>query len=297
MSYSIDYMSSNKKDKIYARIWDCEKPKFILQIAHGMSEHIDRYDDFAKYLNSKNIIVAGNNHLGHGASARKLGYFGEGDVLEYIISDMHHLSDYLKDKYNLPIYYLGHSMGSFILRYFLTKYDTEKAVIMGTGYVSNFDIQLLKNLSRLFSKLLGEEQRSKLIFLRTIGIYQLKTPPNHSWISNNKENIENWKHDELCQSPFTNNAYYYLACLLEKIKDKDLIKNTNKDTQILFVSGALDSVGDKTKGVKKVYKLYQELGYKNLSIKFFENMRHEILNETDNIKVYEYIYKFLKEPK
>lgn len=297
MSYSIDYMSSNKKDKIYARIWDCEKPKFILQIAHGMSEHIDRYDDFAKYLNSKNIIVAGNNHLGHGASARKLGFFGEGDILEYIISDMHHLSDYLKDKYNLPIYYLGHSMGSFILRYFLTKYDTEKAVIMGTGYVSNFDIQLLKNLSRPFSKILGEEKRSKLLFFMSIGMYQLKTPPNHSWLSNNEENVKKWKHDELCQSPFTNNGYYYLACLLEKIIDKDLIKNTNKDTDILFVSGALDSVGDKTKGVKKVYKLYQELGYKNLSIKFFENMRHEILNETDKLEVYEYIYKFLKEPK
>lgn len=72
MEKEIIFKSTNGIDDLSAIIWDCPNPKFILQICHGMSEHIGRYKDFAEFLNSHGIIVAGNNHLGHGKTANIL---------------------------------------------------------------------------------------------------------------------------------------------------------------------------------------------------------------------------------
>ncbi len=294
MTYKIEYKSANKIDDIEATVWDCENPKALLQIAHGMSEYINRYEDFAKFLNIKGIVVAGNNHLGHGPGAKTLGYFGEGDVCEYLTEDMKHLSDYLIDKYNLPVYYLGHSMGSFILRYFLSKYTAEKAVLMGTGYVDKRIANLLVKLSKHMMKKHGEKYDSKLLYMLTVGAYQMKVPKGEIWLSKNTENAMMYKDDPYCGFNFTAEGYMVLGELLEKILDEDIISQTSKDMKILFVSGSEDAVGDMKKGVIKVYDFYKKLGYKNLEIEFFENMRHEILNESDNIKVYNRIYEFLK---
>ena len=294
MSYTINYKSSNGKDNIYARIWDCENPSCILQISHGMVEHIDRYDDFAKFLNSKNILVAGNNHLGHGPTARKLGYFGEGPVEDYLIEDVYSLSNYLKEKYNLPLYYLGHSMGSFITRYLISKYKSKKVILIGTGYISQGEVKLLNNLSKASIKVFGENYKSKLLLLLSLGAYQIKAPLGESWISFNKDNLQRRKEDKYCSFSFTDNGYLGLSRLLKKIIDKDVVSKTDKDTSLLLLSGKEDPVGDKTKGVKKVYKLYKDLGYK-VDMKFFANMSHEILNEDNNIEVYQEVYNFIKE--
>ncbi|MDO5040530.1 MAG: alpha/beta hydrolase [Peptoniphilus sp.] len=294
MTYKIEYKSANKIDDIQAVIWDCESPKALLQIAHGMSEYIDRYEDFAKFLNTKGIAVAGNNHLGHGPAAKTLGYFGEGEVCEYLIDDMKYLSDYLQDRYSLPVYYLGHSMGSFILRYFLSKYPAEKAVLMGTGYVDKRLASLLVKLSRHMMKRHGEKYDSKLLYMMTVGAYQLRVPKGEIWLSKNLDNVMKYKDDPYCGFNFTAGGYEVLGELLKRIVDEDIISRTSKDVEMLFVSGSEDAVGDMEKGVIKVHDFYKKLGYENLEVEFFENMRHEILNEKDNIKVYNRIYEFLK---
>ncbi len=294
MIQKINYKSSNKTDEIEATIWECEDPKAILQIAHGMSEYINRYEDFAKFLKGKGILVAGNNHLGHGHTAKTLGFFGGGDVCEYLIEDMNYLSDYLRDRYELPVYYLGHSMGSFILRYFISKYPTDKAILMGTGYVDKKIARLLVKLSKHIIKRHGEKYDSKLLYMLTVGAYQMRAPKGEVWLSRNMENVMKYKDDPYCGFNFTAEGYMVLGELLEIILDEDIISKTPKETEILFVSGAEDAVGDMGKGVKKVYDFYKNLGYKNLEIEIFEEMRHEILNEKDNKKVYNRIYEFLK---
>lgn len=41
----------------------------IVQIIHGMSEHIARYDHFARFLAGLGYVVFGHDHIGHGKSA------------------------------------------------------------------------------------------------------------------------------------------------------------------------------------------------------------------------------------
>ena len=64
------FNSSTGVNKIHTLIWSDPdvKPVAVFQIAHGVSEHIDRYDDFARFLASKGFIVCGNDHIGHGKS-------------------------------------------------------------------------------------------------------------------------------------------------------------------------------------------------------------------------------------
>lgn len=294
MKNEIRYTSSNGIDEIDAIIWDCENPKYILQIAHGMCEYIDRYEPLAKFLNERNIIVAGNNHLGHGKTAKILGYFGNGDTLSNVISDINLLSNMLKEKYNLPIYYLGHSMGSFIMRYYISKYNVQKCILMGTGHISKFNARLLYLLSSIIVKIKGEKYVSGLLLNLTTGSYSNKDEGMYDWISYNKENIKNYVEDEFCGYPFTANGYKTLGQCLVKINDKSNLESTPKDTALLFISGSDDAVGGFKKGVRKVYNNYKNLGFKNLELKFYKNMKHEILNEENNKNVYEKIYEFLE---
>ena len=111
----IKLLSTDKKNELNVYIWECEgKPEAILQLSHGMKEHLLRYDEFAKYISSKNILVIGNDHLGHGKSAKKedYGYFGNGKS-ETVVNDLHKVTQYAKETYgnDIPFFLLGHSMG------------------------------------------------------------------------------------------------------------------------------------------------------------------------------------------
>lgn len=296
MKKEIYFKSSNNKDEIQAVIYECEKPKLILQVLHGMSEHIERYEDFALFLNQHNIILAGNNHLGHGKTAPTLGYFGSGDTIEYAIDDVNKLSQKLKQKYNVPIVYLGHSMGSFILRYYISKYKTDKIILMGTGYINNIESLTLKTLSKILSIFKGDKYISQtLVNLTTNKFAKLVGGEKNQWISYNDQNVEDFTNDPLSGFDFTVNGYQTLGNCLLKINNKKTIQNTDKTTEIFFISGEDDPVGNFKKGVKKVYSIYKKAGFKNLKIKFLKNMRHEVLKEKDKEKAYNIILEYLEE--
>ena len=143
------YTSSNGVNKIHAIEWIPEgKVKAILQISHGMVEHIERYNDFAEYMNEKGIYVVGQDHLGHGLSAandNELGFFHQTCGNEFVVNDIHNLRKLTQKKYpDLPYFLLGHSMGSFLTRQYIKGHgqDLAGAIIMGTA---NKPLPLIKS--------------------------------------------------------------------------------------------------------------------------------------------------------
>ena len=135
------YNSSTGKNLIRALIWhdDKETPIGVFQIAHGVCEHIGRYDDFARFLASNGFVVCGNDHLGHGKSVNslaELGYTTEenGDVR--MVDDMHILTRIMKKRYpELPYFLFGHSMGSFAARIYAADFGEELAGAIFCGTV------------------------------------------------------------------------------------------------------------------------------------------------------------------
>ena len=134
------YLSADGKTQIHAVEWIPDvKPKAILQIAHGVTEYILRYEQFAEYLVEKGIMVVGNDHVGHGESVvskADWGYFMEDTPSDALVEDMNTLRSVVqKENKGVPYFMFGHSMGSYMLRKYLTLYndDLRGVVFSGTG--------------------------------------------------------------------------------------------------------------------------------------------------------------------
>lgn len=134
------FPSSNGSDIVYAKIYapKDQRPRGVVQIAHGMAEHIGRYDDFMRFLASNGFAACGNDHIGHGRSAPEggLGYLAARNGFDSLVTDLHLFAIYISGKYpGVPYFLLGHSMGSFAARLYLTRYGQELtgAVISGAG--------------------------------------------------------------------------------------------------------------------------------------------------------------------
>lgn len=285
----IYYLSKDGKTNIHAVKWLPEgEIKGVVQIIHGMTEYAERYAPFAEYLASNGYIVCAEDHAGHGKSAKKLedlGWFNDERSLDTVISDIHTLTDKVKaETAGLPYFVMGHSMGSFFCRKYISLYGGELAgaIIMGTGFKGNALMNTALFMTRLNAAFKGWRNRSKFIKSLAFGSYNKKFKSENnprSWLSVDKENTEKYKADPLCNFSFTDNGYYILFSAIKSACSKKTIEAVPKDLPVYFVAGSDDPVGDYGKGVTKAYEKFKKAGVKNVEITLYKNARHEILND------------------
>ena len=298
------YPSADGKTQIHAIRWEPSgKPKAIVQIIHGMVEYIGRYDDFATYLAEHDYLVCGEDHLGHGESVisdEYHGYFGENGN-EWIISDIHKLRTMMQEEYpDLPYLMLGHSMGSFLIRQYITEQggdyakDLAGVVVMGTAWQP---VATLKT-GRALAKMLGTNEVGKkapLIDFISFGSYlkKIDNPRTRSdWLTKESDIIDKYRATPWCNFRFTPNAYYHMFDGMLKAHDKKRMKNLPENMPILITSGAEDPVGNWGEGVRKTYMEYLENSPCKVDLRLYVDDRHEILNETDKEDVYQDLRTF-----
>ena len=301
--YTEKIASTDSKNNLNVIIWETEKePIGVLQIVHGMSEYIDRYDNFAKYMTEHGFNVIGHDHLGHGHSVsdeRDYGFFAEENGDKIIIEDMHSVTQYAREKWEeLPNFILGHSMGSFCLRQYLTKYsnDVFGAIIMGTGWIPSAAALLGKTIATNTCKSKGSHTVNPLLIKLTLEPYNKPFAPartNCDWLSRDEKQVDLYVNDKLCGFDFTAGAYKDFFTILEKIAKNRQLIGMRKSLPILITSGSIDPVGGK-KACEKLNAQYKRCGINDVTLKLWENDRHEILNELDKSDVYRYIYNWLK---
>lgn len=301
--YTEKIASTDSKNNLNVIIWETEKePIGVLQIVHGMAEYIDRYDNFAKYMTEQGFNVIGHDHLGHGHSVsdeRDYGFFAEENGDKIIIEDMHSVTQYAREKWEeLPNFILGHSMGSFCLRQYLTKYsnDVFGAIIMGTGWIPSAAALLGKTIATNTCKSKGSHTVNPLLIKLTLEPYNKPFAPartNCDWLSRDEKQVDLYVNDKLCGFDFTAGAYKDFFTVLEKIAKNRQLIGMRKSLPILITSGSVDPVGGK-KACEKLNAQYKRCGINDVTLKLWENDRHEILNELDKSDVYRYIYNWLK---
>lgn len=301
--YTEKIASTDSKNNLNVIIWETEKePIGVLQIVHGMAEYIDRYDNFAKYMTEQGFNVIGHDHLGHGHSVsdeRDYGFFAEENGDKIIIEDMHSVTQYAREKWEeLPNFILGHSMGSFCLRQYLTKYsnDVFGAIIMGTGWIPSAAALLGKTIATNTCKSKGSHTVNPLLIKLTLEPYNKPFAPartNCDWLSRDEKQVDLYVNDKLCGFDFTAGAYKDFFTVLEKIAKNRQLIGMRKSLPILITSGSVDPVGGK-KACEKLNSQYKRYGIDDVTLKLWENDRHEILNELDKSDVYRYIYNWLK---
>lgn len=279
-----------------------KNPKLIVQLCHGMEEHIRRYKNFAQFLEKQGIRVFGMDNRGHGKTCEEeelKGHIADEDGYIKLVEDVHDLNKYIKKEFpDKQIVIFGHSMGSLIVRNFLNEYSdsVDGAIICGTTEPYNMKHRIGILLAKVLSGKNGTKKSASINKLAFKG-YNSKINNKNTdfdWLTRDEKAVEDYILDKDCGFLCTNTFYLDLLTLIKEMSLKSNIENIKKDLPILFISGKADPVGDYGKGVLKSYRLYKNAGIKNVKLKLYAQMRHEILNEIDKEKVYLDIYKFLE---
>lgn len=300
------FESRDGKTKLHAVRWIPEgKVICILQIVHGMSEYVERYEEFACYMAQKGILVTGEDHLGHGKSVPEggiYGYFCEQDPATVVVRDVHRLKKMTQEEYpGVPYVILGHSMGSFILRNYMCRYGTgiQGAVILGTGHMPVPAITCAKGFTRVLKLLTGDMRVSKLLDKIAFGSYNKRIPEpktEYDWLAAREAVVEDYINDPLCGAKFTVNGFGTLFELLLRAHKVENMKKIPKELPVYLMAGEEDPVGDYAEGVRRLFEDYKnKLGMEHVELKLYPGDRHEILNENDRQQVYETLYPWIME--
>ncbi len=288
------FASSDGKTSLAAYSTETENPKALMQISHGMCEYFLRYEGFAEFLSENGILVFGHDHLGHGHSAKcpdDLGFTASRGGAGFLTEDVHNLALQFKQKYpTLPLFLLGHSMGSFIARNVLEKHpDTySAAIIMGTAG-PDMPTGAGRFLASLIIALRGERHRSGLLRSISFAGYNKtfeKGCDKNAWLTRDTEVVSRYNQDTFCNFTFTARAYHDLFTLLGSVSRKEWATSMPKDLPLLLVSGEDDPVGAWGKGVQKIADRLRAAGLSDLTVRLYPEMRHEILNELSSQTVW-----------
>ncbi len=274
----------------------------IVQIVHGMNEYKERYFPFMDYLASEGFISVIHDNRGHGKSIcnpEDLGFMyrngGQG-----FVEDIAQLTRIIRSNYpTYPCFLIGHSMGSLGARCFLRDHDAEISglIVLGCPCYSRFS-GFARSIDSAVVKKLGSRFRSEKIY--DIAEKALNKPfskngeaPPHSWICSDSEVVDKFNSDPLCNFKYTLNGYEGLLWLMRETYSNKGWKVANPRLPIRFISGRDDPCMLSEKKFFKAMDVLENAGYTSISHRFFDGMRHEVLNEKNNINVYKDIAKSL----
>ncbi len=271
----------------------------VVQISHGMAEYSNRYAQFALSLCKSGYAVFVSDHIGHGSSVadkNMLGYFGENGE-ETFVEDMKALTDIIKSEYNdLPLYLLGHGMGSLIARKYTAKYGYLLDGVIYTGTSGeNPALGIGIQLANTLIKQNGPYYRSELLDTIAFGTYNRKTEKRTDcdWVSRDTKEVDKFIADELCGYKYTVSGMKALFLTLKAVSTRRWYNSVPLSMPILLLSGSMDPIGDYSKGVTEVYKNLKKTGHKYVTMKLYDGARHEILNEINRKEVFADIIEWL----
>lgn len=282
--------TSHDGKEVQLYTWDeVKKPKAVVKIAHGMAEHSARYDEFAKYLNQRGYVVVMNDHRGHGLTAEKDSFgYEEGDMFGNNVNDQLYILDYCREKYNLPLFMMGHSYGSFVTQAVVERHPNVNGYILcGSNYIKGASFTLCGLVARSMCRHKGGRYPAELIVNLSFKSYEKKFDGTNSWLNRDQSEVAKYNDDETCG--FTCSANFYRSFMqgISKLYSKEQYSDINVDIPMLIISGGDDPVGNYGKGVAKLAKFYTDrVGVKDVTTHIYDNARHEILNELNKTDVF-----------
>lgn len=302
------FPSADGRSTIRALVWWPElaagaRPRGVVQVIHGMAEHVERYDALARLFASRGFVVCGDDHAGHGASCDpdSYGCLPARGGAEALVADEHTLRRLVTERVgaDAPHLLLGHSLGSYIARVYLAEHGEGLAgvVLSGTGTLPVAVSWAGHALARLTCAVRGEKYRSKLLDGMGVGGYAraVPGPTGCEWLSHNEKNVATYVADPRCGFMFSAGGYAAVTKLTARACSLAWARRAPHDVPLLFVSGAEDPVGDNGRGVRAAAELARRAGQKHVDVHIYEGMRHEIFNEDDGGRVMADVLSWVEE--
>ena len=309
---AFQFASSDGASTIHGTIWwpagiaqdgdEKPSPRGVVQLVHGMAEHISRYDDFACFLCARGFVVAGHDQIGHGDSCdpAKWGCLPMRGGADFLIGDVDKVRAIVSARVapDTPYVIFGHSLGSFITRCYIARHGAglAAAIICGTGSLAPSKANAARNLSSFIGFFRGEDHKSKFVDGMGVGAYAKALPDRKTdldLLSHNEDNVRRYIADPACGFMFSVGGYATVGSLSGEACTPATAEKVPHDLPLLFIAGAEDPVGDKGEGVRAAADLARSAGSTDVTCTIYEGMRHEVLNETGHERVYDDVAKWI----
>lgn len=275
-------------------LWQTDAPcRGVIQLVHGMAEHIARYDRLARALCAAGYTVAGHSHLGHGEDAREdeLGFFGRRDGWDHLVEDVHAAHEMLLKRFpGQRFAILGHSMGSFVTREYLLRYggDLTAAVICGTGWFPGPLCSVARAAAALCGVFGGWQKPAPLVDRlmskdNNKAFAPARTP--FDWLSRDTAEVDKYMADLRCGFLFTARGYYDMFMGLKSLSRLHRLATLPGNLPVLFISGDADPIGAQGKGVNTVAQQFRDAGVRDVTVRLYPGARHELFNETNRDEI------------
>ena len=243
----------------------------VVQIAHGLGEHIGRYAALAEILVRGHFVVYGNDHRGHGLTAKGSGRFGDFGPggFDQLVEDMVSLRVIAKEEHpGKPYILLGHSMGSFAAQQFILEHShsIDGLALSGSG--------VLDGLARLAQSVPVGADPMKLM---NAPFEPARTP--FDWLSRDNAEVDAFIADPLCFPALKPGSMESFLDAFPRLTDPREIRKVRPDLPIYILSGSNDPVGQNLEGVRALEKRYRGAGMTSISHDYYEGGRHEMLHE------------------
>lgn len=295
-------ISSGAGQRLDARLWTPEgKPRAVVQLVHGLGEHIARYDDLAAALNAAGIAAAGHTQLGHGSKAPIRGYLADRGGWQHLVEDVHRLRGVIQEKYpDVPCFLLGQGMGGMVVRCYLAVHGEglRGAVLLGQGVPAARTLRLGRLIAGINCFLGGKRKPSETLEQLAFGhcgrpFQPLRT--DYDWLSRDSAQVDRFMGDEYCSLTMTSGGYRDVLRGIRRAEDPRTFQQTKETLPLLFLSGDHDPLGNMGHAVETLAQRYRDAGSRQVEVRLYPDSRHDVLHETDRTKVFRDVIIFVDE--
>ena len=269
------------------------KPIAVLQLAHGMRGCKERFLPFMEYMSAHGVVCVANDHRGHGGSVKKIedrGYMYDGGHVA-LVEDMRMVTDWAHAEFpGLPVFLLGHSMGSLAVRNYMKRYDADISGVIICGCPSDSPlvspVLLISRLLCLFN-----DGRMKTGIIQDIVSWaynrRFASEGRNAWTCSDPAVRKDFAENPSCTFVFTANGMRSLLSMMKETYSRKGWRGTHADLPVYFISGADDPCMRGEAAFHASAQYLVDHGYNDVTSAIYTGMRHEVLNEIGKEMVWE----------
>ncbi len=263
--------------------WGADMPRGVVQIAHGIAEHCLRYDRLATALTGAGYRVRAADHRGHGksvSSADQLGDFGAAGFRGLVADVAAFGAQIAADNEGLPLFLIGHSMGSFAAQEVILDHSAQYAGVVLSGSTA-LDV-LAANLSA------GDG---------TAGLEAFNAGFEHrtgyEWLSRDEVEVDAYVADPLSGFDLPPDALPQLFGQVTRLADAAALSRIRPDLPLLLASGQADPLAGDGRLIELLGQRYRDAGLTDVTVQVYPGARHEIFNETNREEITAFVIGWL----